>query len=132
MKTILTINPKLTPEQIDTLVAVKKWMNRIVDRAPELPASFMDNTDPTPLAKKFAKMVNGFRLANEPERECCPKCSRGAWKTTKDGKLCLLCGHEWEAPAKCQDCGDTGLADTGGVHPSGEGINIPCPECSKL
>lgn len=63
MNEILAIKPKLTAAQINTLVGVKKWMNRIVDRMPELPAHFLDNTDPTPLAKEFAKMVEELRKA---------------------------------------------------------------------
>jgi hypothetical protein len=61
MKEVIIVKPKLTHAQINLLVAVKKWMDRIVDRMPELPSSFMDNTDPTPLAKEFRKLIKELK-----------------------------------------------------------------------
>ncbi len=68
----------------------------------------MTPTNPTPLEDFGIRwMVDGFRLAKEPDREGCPKCARGGWKTVKGVKRCLLCGHEWESPEneKCPSVG---------------------------
>lgn len=50
-------------------------------------------------------------------------------------------GHHYMAARKvlralldkppCLKCGDSGEADSGGVHPWGEGINIPC-DCTQV
>jgi len=51
------VKGKLTPKQIDTITGAVKWIERIVNRKEMLPASFLDNTDPAPLAKELRKMI---------------------------------------------------------------------------
>ncbi len=48
----------LTPSQRDTILAATKWIERICDRKEMLPASFMDNTDPAPIAKKLRAILD--------------------------------------------------------------------------
>lgn len=48
-------------------------------------------------------------------------CYRDGWNDCRAAML--KAGH---VTAKCPKCGDTGLADSGGVQPWGEPISIPC------
>jgi hypothetical protein len=52
------VKGSLTPSQRDTILAATKWIERICDRKEMLPASFMDNTDPAPIAKKLRAILD--------------------------------------------------------------------------
>ncbi len=52
------IKGALTPSQRSTVDAAAKWIERICDRKATLPPLFMDNTDPSPIAKKLRAMLN--------------------------------------------------------------------------
>lgn len=58
-----------------------------------------------------------------------------AWLESEDGKALMaysdnhtIAEAAWEASraALCPKCGGTGMADSGGVQPWGEPIEIPC------
>lgn len=56
--TTIKVEGRLTAFQRDRITAALKWIERIIDRREMLPASFMDNTDPTPLAKDLRGILS--------------------------------------------------------------------------
>jgi hypothetical protein len=54
---VIKIHAVPTPGQRSTILAAAKWLERIHDRKEMLPASFLDNTDPLPIAKELRKML---------------------------------------------------------------------------
>jgi hypothetical protein len=59
----IAVVSKLTPEARDVLIGAVKWLERISDRKDQLPASFMDNCDPAPLAKKIRRLLSNPKLS---------------------------------------------------------------------
>ncbi len=59
----------LTPSQRDTILAATKWIERICDRKEMLPASFMDNADPSPIAKKLRASLDSENASGETRQQ---------------------------------------------------------------
>lgn len=51
---------------------------------------------------------------------------------SKDLKNRPMIGFQMQldSPVICEDCGGSGLLDTGGVYPDGRSIEATCPTCS--
>lgn len=49
---------RLTPAQQNALLGALKWVRRIRDRRDELPASFLDGCDPSPLVRKLERLLS--------------------------------------------------------------------------